>query len=84
MRHVASYDVSARISYGKRSLLTAVEETVHEKLPANSGGLIALNSTGQFAMDFNCSGMFRGFIGSDGYAGVGIWSEIVNYDLSSI
>jgi len=53
MRHVASYDVAARIVVGGRSLLEAVKETVFSVLPKDSGGLIAVDTNGNMAMEFN-------------------------------
>ena len=73
MRHVTAYDVSARMSIGKRNLSDAARETVFQHLPRGAGGLIAVTAEGEYAMEFNCSGMFRGICDSSGMAKVGIW-----------
>ena len=39
------------------------------------GGLIVLDAKGDYAMRFNTSGMYRGVIGNDGIARVGIFLE---------
>lgn len=80
MRHVAAYDVSARMEVGGWSLQEAVRQTVFSKLPADTGGLIAIDAKqGHVAMEFNSTGMFRGVIGGDGRGCVGIWEELVAF-----
>lgn len=77
MKHVAAHDVSSSMKKLKMGLLDAVKSTVYDTLPADSGGIIAVDPAGNFAMEFNCSGMFRGMCGSDGQGCVGIWEESV-------
>jgi L-asparaginase / beta-aspartyl-peptidase len=75
MKHVAAYDVSARMSYGSQSLSVALHGTIQEKMPQNSGGAIAVNADGAMAVEFNTIGMYRGGLSSDGDAWIGIWKE---------
>lgn len=75
IRHVAAYNAAVRMELCGQSVQEAVKDTVWSKLPAESGGLIAVDARGNYAMDFNCGGMFRGTCGSDGLASVGIWEE---------
>jgi isoaspartyl peptidase/L-asparaginase-like protein (Ntn-hydrolase superfamily) len=39
---------------------------VHNKLPDQTGGVIAVNSRGDIVCDFNCGGMFRGVTSGPG------------------
>jgi isoaspartyl peptidase/L-asparaginase-like protein (Ntn-hydrolase superfamily) len=73
---VATYDVSCRMEYNRDSLSAAVRGTL-DRLPAGSGGMIGVDSLGNWCLDFNCGGMFRGKCDSEGNAFVGIWEEIV-------
>lgn len=75
MSCVAAYDVSARIEFTNASLKDAVKGTVFHKLPIGSGGIIAVNSNGNYAMESNCGGMFRGACSSDGLGSIGIWED---------
>jgi Asparaginase len=42
-----------------------------------SGGLIAVNALGEYSMEFNSKGMFRGVCDSHGECSVGIWEEMI-------
>ncbi len=68
IRAVAAHDVHALMNYKGLSLQEAVRVVVHEKLPPldGDGGLIAIDRNGNIALDFNCSGMYRGQVGPDG------------------
>lgn len=78
MRHVAAFNVASRVDVGSRPFLTAVKETVFDVLPKDSGGLIALNVAGEYALEYNCPGMFRGVVDSTGTLSVGIWDEMIH------
>ena len=62
IRAVVAYDVCALLQYRHMTLAEAVHEVIHEKLrrAGGEGGVIALDSAGNVAMDFNSVGMFRG------------------------
>lgn len=81
IRHVVAYDISSRIAYGGRTLENAVKETVFEQLPAATGGVIAINKHGEYTMQFNSDGMFRGGCDADGNCEMGIWSEVSRFHL---
>jgi L-asparaginase / beta-aspartyl-peptidase len=68
IRAVAAHDVHALMSYKGLSLEEAVRVVVHEKLPPldGDGGLIAVSTSGEVVLDFNCSGMYRGWMKADG------------------
>ncbi len=65
--YVVAYDIIALMEYQKLSLEEAAQYVVLEKLESQDakGGLIALDRNGNVSMEFNTSGMFRGFQNSD-------------------
>jgi beta-aspartyl-peptidase (threonine type) len=83
MRHVAAYDISARMEYGHQNLHDAVHGTVFTRLPKDSGGVIAVDPSGNCEMQFNCDGMFRGMCDWTGKGLIGIWDEVIELSLSS-
>lgn len=64
IRNSVAFDVSARMLYLGETLDKAAGFIINEKLKSQgaSGGLIALDKDGNFAMPFNTSGMFRGHV----------------------
>ncbi|HET7757597.1 MAG TPA: isoaspartyl peptidase/L-asparaginase, partial [Steroidobacteraceae bacterium] len=62
MRQLVAYDICALVEYRHLPLAEAVHAEIHEKLrrAGGEGGVIALDPRGNFAMDFNSAGMFRG------------------------
>jgi beta-aspartyl-peptidase (threonine type) len=68
MRTLAAHSISALIEHCGWSVERAAEHCVHGKLAAlgGTGGVIAIDRTGRFAMPFNTPGMYRGHVGSDG------------------
>ncbi|KAJ3083675.1 hypothetical protein HDU99_007323 [Rhizoclosmatium hyalinum] len=75
IRAVVAHDVAAQIKYAGKSVVEASQAmmTRVEKMGA-CGGLIAVDSKGNFSMP-NTAGMFRGWIGTDGVAHVGIFVD---------
>jgi len=67
LRAIVAYDVSCLMEYKGLSLKEACEQVVMNKLVEmkGEGGLIALNSSGDFEFSFNSEGMYRGVTGSD-------------------
>jgi beta-aspartyl-peptidase (threonine type) len=61
IRQVVAYDICALVQYRHLTLAQAVREVI-EKLrrTGGEGGVIALDRSGNIAMDFNSVGMFRG------------------------
>ena len=64
IRSVVAYDISALMKYGKMSLKEAAKEVVNNKLVdlGGEGGIIAVDTRGNYTMTFNSSGMYRGVI----------------------
>jgi L-asparaginase / beta-aspartyl-peptidase len=73
MIKAAAYDVHARMIYQGLSLEQAAQKVVFEHLEPGSGGLIALDGQGNFALPFNTPGMFRGVQTNDSEPRVNIW-----------
>ncbi len=61
IRKVVAYDIAAKIKYTGMSLQEACEKVIYEELPAigGSGGVIALDRSGNVSMVFNTEGMYR-------------------------
>ena len=77
IRLVVAKTVSDLIEYKKISLQKATEEMIMNKVPqlGGDGGLIAVDKKGNIAMPFNTSGMYRGYIRSDGKRVVKIYKD---------
>lgn len=63
--HIASA-VSSRMEYLHESLNASVKVAIHTILPADSGGLIAVDADGNIELQFNTPMMARGQAKSDG------------------
>jgi beta-aspartyl-peptidase (threonine type) len=59
IRHAVAYDVSARMKYRQQTLVDAVASILSEVLSRGDGGIIAINRTGEYTMQFNTGGMLR-------------------------
>jgi beta-aspartyl-peptidase (threonine type) len=73
IRHVVAYDVSALLEYKELSLKDAASRVVSEKLPPNTGGLIAISHDGTIVMQSNRGGMRRAAADSTGRFEVSFW-----------
>ena len=61
---------------GGRPLGDAAREVVDELGGiGGSGGLVAVGKDGELALPFNCSGMYRGYVESDGVVYTAIYNE---------
>ena len=62
-----SRDISALMEYKKLSIRKACQEEIRKLTElGGTGGVIGLDRKGNIAMEFNTSGMFRGYIRSNG------------------
>ncbi|HIA05623.1 MAG TPA: isoaspartyl peptidase/L-asparaginase [Flavobacteriales bacterium] len=77
MRAVVAYDISAIMEHKGVSLQEAADEVIHNKLIklGGSGGIISVDSEGNFALTFNTEGMYRGSIREDGVPSVSIYKD---------
>lgn len=77
IRLAVAHDICARMTYGEQPLDAAAEEVVMRRVPAlgGDGGVIAIDPAGNISMPFNTSGMYRGWIASDGSRGTAIFRK---------
>lgn len=69
-------DISALMEYKNLSVQDACKEEIRKLSELNgTGGVIALDANGNIAMEFNTSGMFRGYLTSEGIKEVAIFKE---------
>lgn len=70
IRGVVAHDIAAMMRYAGLELEAAVAAVIHGRLeqlgPQATGGVIALDGTGQVAVSFNTPGMYRAWIDTDG------------------
>ena len=64
IRYAVAHDVSAAMMYGGMTLQAAARNIIHDRLlsKGGSGGLIAIDTFGNIAMEFNTEGMYRGYV----------------------
>lgn len=69
-------DISAMMEYQNRSVTEACKKEI-DKLSEleGTGGVIAVDADGNIAMEFNTSGMFRGYIKSSGEKEIAIFEN---------
>jgi L-asparaginase / beta-aspartyl-peptidase len=67
IRYAVAHEIAARIAHAGQSLGDAAEAVVAElgRL-GGSGGVVAVDGDGSLALPFNCAGMYRGYVKSDG------------------
>ncbi len=75
MRHAVGFNINALMAYKGMSLKDAVHYIIHDVLKPGDGGVIAVDRHGDYAMDFNTTGMFRGVATSSGTFEVKIWKD---------
>ena len=74
MLGVTAFDVAARMKYKNISLEDAANETIARLTSiGGEGGLIAVDTYGNFVLPFNSDGMYRGCVGADGAVQVDIY-----------
>ena len=79
IRHAVAHDICAMIEYKSIPVSAAVQEMIAEKLASAgvSGGLIAMDSKANIAVDYNTEGMFYGYIKRDGTITVNVCNMII-------
>jgi beta-aspartyl-peptidase (threonine type) len=77
IRLSVAHDIPALMIYQGMSVKEAADLVIHKKLTelGGTGGVIALDRDGHFAMPFNTAGMYRGFVDKEGEMVVGIYGE---------
>jgi L-asparaginase / beta-aspartyl-peptidase len=74
LRAAAAHDICARVEYANVPVAAAANAVVMEVVPklGGDGGVIALDSNGNFATPFNTDGMYRGWVDREGVLRVAI------------
>lgn len=77
IRWTVASDIAALVRYRGMSVEQAAHEVIHKKLAPvkGEGGVIALDTKGNFAMPFNSEGMYRGWVAADGVPHVLIYKD---------
>jgi L-asparaginase / beta-aspartyl-peptidase len=77
IRNVVAHDICARMEYMNITLQQAAHDVVMERLvqQGGDGGIIAMDSRGNFTMPFNSAGMYRGHVSADGRTTVAIFRD---------
>ena len=77
IRAMVAYDISALMEYKGLSLQGASQEVIQNKLTklGGTGGIVAVDKNGNFAMEFNTAGMFRATMNDKGELVVKIYKE---------
>ncbi|WP_224488415.1 isoaspartyl peptidase/L-asparaginase family protein [Robertkochia flava] len=77
IRGVVAYDIAAKMEYQKIPLQQASKEVIQDKLTAmgGTGGIIAIDKSGEISMEFNTPGMYRASIDSEGQLNIGIYEK---------
>ncbi len=77
IRLVMAKSVSDKMELAHQNLTDAANEMIMHKLGelGGDGGLIAVDKDGNIAMPFNTSGMYRGYMTSDGKKEIKIYKE---------
>ncbi len=62
IRLTIARDICAQVEYGGKTVSEATKDMIHNRLQKSGGdgGVIVLGPNGDFVMDFNSAGMFRG------------------------
>jgi len=76
IRYAVAHEIAARLRHAGQSLEAAADEVITElgRL-GGSGGLVAVDRNGALALPFNCAGMYRGYVGTDGIVYTAIYRE---------
>lgn len=77
IRSVVAYDIACLIKYRQYTLKRACEFVMNQSIinQPGSGGLIAIDSSGNIEMPFNSNGMYRACCYTDGTVKVKIYKE---------
>ncbi|HEM7188110.1 TPA: isoaspartyl peptidase/L-asparaginase [Providencia rettgeri] len=76
IRTATAHNIAAQVKYNKATLSDASRNALDDvKAIGGSGGVIVLDKSGNYAMEFNSEGMYRGTIGDDSIPHVSIYKE---------
>jgi L-asparaginase / beta-aspartyl-peptidase len=76
IRFVAAHEIAARMVHRGEGLAEAARAVVDAiGRGGGSGGVVAVDGRGALALPFNCAGMYRGYVKSDGIVYTAIYDE---------
>ncbi|HEY1784578.1 MAG TPA: isoaspartyl peptidase/L-asparaginase [Pirellulales bacterium] len=77
IRYAVAHEIVARMKYNRQLLEAAAADVVlgELKVAGGEGGVIALDSQGNFSAPFNSEGLYRGFIDQDGKQYVALYRD---------
>jgi beta-aspartyl-peptidase (threonine type) len=76
IRFAVAHEIAARLRHRGEALAEAAREVIDGLgRIGGSGGLVAVGRDGELALPFNCSGMYRGYVKSDGIVYTAIYNE---------
>ncbi len=76
IRQVVAYDICALVQYRHLALAQAVREVIQKlRRSGGEGGVIAVDRSGNIALDFNSVGMFRGARDSRGRRDIAMYRD---------
>jgi beta-aspartyl-peptidase (threonine type) len=78
IRYGVAHEIAARMRLAGQTLAQAAGDVIAELAAAGgSGGLVAVDAQGGWALPFNSAGMYRGVIGVDGLPRMAVYREDV-------
>lgn len=77
IRFAVAHNIQSKMLYQNKTLQQATHEVLFDELlpVGGNGGVIGIDKNGNIVMDFNTTGMYRGFKLSDGSNGTFIFSK---------
>lgn len=77
IRFAVAHNIQSKMFYQNKTLQQATHEVLFDELlpVGGNGGVIGIDKNGNIVMDFNSTGMYRGFKLSDGSNGTFIFSK---------
>lgn len=77
IRYAVAHTIHAKMMYQQKTLKDAVHEILFQELlpSGGTGGIIGIDKQGNIVMDFNTTGMYRGFKLSSGKEGTFIFGK---------
>jgi len=76
IRYGVAHEVAARVAHRRETLAEAARAVIDDVgRVGGSGGLVAVGRDGELALPFNCDGMYRGYVKTDGIVYTAIYDE---------